>query len=123
MWLKVAEGGWDVCREIRPVEQGEEAQFTLKIGKKGVKHTGSVLPASLILSTYLASEESEVNQLSLFTNNSFKSEKTLRRNTVAWTASSAHGKGQQKGRHCRKEKLEEVEDSEDELPSFAHGWT
>ena len=58
-----AQDGWGACKEIRPVEQGEEAEFTLRIGKKGVKHLGSVLPASLIIATFLLDEQGEVDRL------------------------------------------------------------
>ena len=59
----LAEDGWGACKEIRQVEKGEETQFTLKIGKKKVKHLGSILPASVIIGTFLSDEQCEVDRL------------------------------------------------------------
>jgi type I restriction enzyme M protein len=112
----IAEEGWNVCKEIRPVEQGEEAQFTLKIGKKGVKHTGSVLPASLILSTYLASEESEVNQLQSAYEQLVQEREDLEEEHGGEEGVfSSMEKVNKKVVTAEKKKLEEDEDSEGEL--------
>ena len=42
MWL-ISYDGWAVCREFRAVEEGEVAEFEIKVGSKKVKQLGQVI--------------------------------------------------------------------------------
>ena len=53
----VVSEGWSACKEFRVAEEGEDAEFTLKIGKKKVKHLGQVLPASVIIARFFSEEQ------------------------------------------------------------------
>ena len=53
----VVTDGWGVCKEFRVAEKGEDAEFTIKVGKKQVKHLGQVLPASLIIARFFSEEQ------------------------------------------------------------------
>ncbi len=53
----VVTDGWRVCKEFRVAEKGEDAEFTIKVGKKQVKHLGQVLPASLIITRFFSEEQ------------------------------------------------------------------
>jgi type I restriction enzyme M protein len=53
----VATDGWRVCKEFRVAEKGEDAEFTIKVGKKQVRHLGQVLPASLIIAHFFSDEQ------------------------------------------------------------------
>jgi type I restriction enzyme M protein len=53
----VVTDGWSVCKEFRVAEKGEDAEFTIKVGKKQVKHLGQALPASLIITRFFSEEQ------------------------------------------------------------------
>jgi type I restriction enzyme M protein len=53
----VVTDGWNVCKEFRVVEKGDDTEFTIKVGKKKINHLGQVLPASIIITRFFSEEQ------------------------------------------------------------------
>jgi type I restriction enzyme M protein len=58
----VVADGWDVCKDSRVAEKGEDAEFTIKIGTKKVKRLGQTIPAPLIIARYFLDEKNHLDQ-------------------------------------------------------------
>ena len=55
--------GWDAARELRRPEGKEEADFTIKDGRRTSKYVSDLIPPSLIIANFFAAERRELDDL------------------------------------------------------------
>src|SRR5690606_15575007 len=59
----IAQDGWKAGNVVRPIDEKETPDFTLKKGRKSVKYIGELIPASLIIQRFFADKQSELEEL------------------------------------------------------------
>lgn len=59
----IAQDGWKAGNVVRPIDEKETPDFTLKKGRKSVKYIGELIPASLIIQRFFADKKTELEEL------------------------------------------------------------
>jgi type I restriction enzyme M protein len=57
----IVSDGWSSGNQVRVADKGEDAEFTIKVGKKNVKYLGQVIPAPLIIARYFSQEQNNLD--------------------------------------------------------------